>query len=81
MIEASAAALRGAHHDGEGVHFCVFSSCAERVEVSLFDAAHRETARHNLEESGDGNWRGFLDRKSTRLNSSHSQQSRMPSSA
>ena len=29
----------------------------------------------------DGNSLGRLDRKSTRLNSSHSQQSRMPSSA
>ena len=28
-----------------------------------------------------GNFAGFTDRKSTRLNSSHSQQSRMPSSA
>ena len=28
-----------------------------------------------------GNWYGLVDRKSTRLNSSHSQQSRMPSSA
>jgi glycogen operon protein len=60
MIEASAAALRGAHHDGEGVHFCVFSSCAERVELALFDAAHGETARHDLQESGDGDWCGFL---------------------
>ena len=29
----------------------------------------------------EGNQKGLLDRKSTRLNSSHSQQSRMPSSA
>ena len=29
----------------------------------------------------DGDWKEILDRKSTRLNSSHSQQSRMPSSA
>ena len=34
-------------------------------------------------EEGLGNWAGYAksDRKSTRLNSSHSQQSRMPSSA
>ena len=34
-----------------------------------------------LDESEDSSLKVLLDRKSTRLNSSHSQQSRMPSSA
>ena len=34
-----------------------------------------------LRETNGGKWEGKTDRKSTRLNSSHSQQSRMPSSA
>ena len=57
------------------------------AEAPVADAAMRgdvETVRTLLREGADVNEAqgdGMTDRKSTRLNSSHSQQSRMPSSA
>ena len=53
-------------------------SISNRV-LLLAGLAEGETAVHDLLDSDDT--RVMLDRKSTRLNSSHSQQSRMPSSA
>lgn len=50
----------GAHADGEGVSFTLFSSRAESVELCLFDAQHHETARYQLFESPDHNWHGYL---------------------
>ena len=52
-----------------------------RVKAVLIDGEHR------IVKSGDYTWKSSLengvwtDRKSTRLNSSHDRQSRMPSSA
>ena len=48
--------------------------------------APKKTAKMVFQEGGKRNWmiprlKTAVDRKSTRLNSSHSQQSRMPSSA
>ena len=43
--------------------------------------AHFETARHLAEKPAEVEIALWLDRKSTRLNSSHIQKSRMPSSA
>ena len=35
----------GAHHDGAGTSFALFSSVADAVELCLFDEAGRETRR------------------------------------
>jgi isoamylase len=51
----------GAHWDGRGTSFAVFSGAAERVELCLFDASGRhETARLPLPECTDGLWHGYL---------------------
>jgi len=49
----------GAHYDGAGASFALFSSIAEAVELCVFDDSGDET-RWNLEE-GDGSlWQGYL---------------------
>jgi isoamylase len=51
----------GAHWDGRGALFAVFSETAERIELCLFDASGRhETARLALPECTDGLWHGYL---------------------
>jgi glycogen operon protein len=51
----------GAHWDGRGTHFAVFSERAERMELCLFDSAGRhETARLLMPECTDGVWHGYL---------------------
>jgi isoamylase len=51
----------GAHVEGDGVRFAVFSSVADAVDVCLFDDAGQET-RHPL-EPGDGDiWHGHIER-------------------
>ncbi len=51
----------GAHWDGRGVNFALFSLHAERVELCLFDAAgRRETARVPLAEYTDEVWHAYL---------------------
>ena len=51
----------GAHWDGRGVNFALFSLHAEKVELCLFDAAgRRETARVALPEYTDEVWHGYL---------------------
>jgi isoamylase len=52
--------MPGAHPDGNGVNFTLFSSLAEKVELCLFDSQHHETARYPLFESPDHNWHGYL---------------------
>ncbi|RKY16279.1 MAG: glycogen debranching enzyme, partial [Planctomycetota bacterium] len=49
----------GAHFDGEGTNFSVFSRVAERVELCLFDEAGRET-RLELPEMTGHSWHGYL---------------------
>jgi glycogen operon protein len=49
----------GAHWDGEGTNFALFSSAAEAVDLCLFDEAGRET-RFPLEESTYHVWHGYL---------------------
>ncbi len=51
----------GAHWDGAGVNFALFSAHAERVELCIFDrdAAH-EVARLALSECTDQVWHGYL---------------------
>ncbi|MDX6410288.1 MAG: isoamylase [Gaiellaceae bacterium] len=49
----------GAHSEGDGVRFAVFSSVADGVDVCVFDERGRET-RHPLEH-GDGDvWHGHV---------------------
>ena len=51
----------GAHWDGRGVNFALFSLHAQRVELCLFDASgRRETARVPLPEYTDEVWHGYL---------------------
>jgi glycogen operon protein len=48
----------GAHWDGEGVDFALFSGHASRVELCLFDAGGRESARVALPERSGDVWHG-----------------------
>jgi isoamylase len=51
----------GAHWDGEGVNFALFSAHAEAVELCLFDAqGQKEIARHMLPEQTHDIWHGYL---------------------
>jgi isoamylase len=51
----------GAHSDGRGCHFAVFSQHAEAIELCLFDAGGRhETARWRFPDCTDGVWHGYL---------------------
>ncbi|MEL6452180.1 MAG: glycogen debranching protein GlgX [Pseudomonadota bacterium] len=51
----------GAHHDGDGVNFAVFSAHASRIELCLFtpDGA-RETTRLTLPERTGPVWHGYV---------------------
>ena len=49
----------GAHADGDGTSFAVFSRVAERVELCLFDETGRET-RVDLPERTGYTWHGYL---------------------
>ena len=52
---------RGAHWDGEGVNFALFSANATKVEVCLFDSTGKvETARVELPEYTDQIFHGYL---------------------
>jgi glycogen operon protein len=51
----------GAHHDGGGVNFAVFSENATKIELCLFSAdGSRETARIALPERTGPVWHGYL---------------------
>src|SRR2546426_1549746 len=49
----------GAHYDGMGTNFSLFSSVADRVELCLFDEAGAET-RVDLVEQTALCWHGYL---------------------
>ncbi|HEU0200250.1 MAG TPA: glycogen debranching protein GlgX [Burkholderiaceae bacterium] len=52
---------RGAHWDGQGVNFAVFSEHAEKIELCVFDpAGRRELHRIALPEQTDQVWHGYL---------------------
>ncbi len=52
---------RGAHWDGEGVNFALFSQHAEKVELCLFDeTGRRELKRIELRERTDDVWHCYL---------------------
>jgi glycogen debranching enzyme GlgX len=51
----------GAHWDGQGVNFAVFSAHAQRIELCLFDATGtQEIARHALPCHTSDVWHGYL---------------------
>ena len=51
----------GAHWDGKGVNFAVFSANAQRMEVCVFDASgHQEIARYVLPAHTSDIWHGYL---------------------
>jgi pullulanase/glycogen debranching enzyme len=47
-LTAGLAAPLGAHYDGEGINFTLYSAHAERVELCLFDGQQREVQRRSL---------------------------------
>ena len=49
----------GAHHDGNGATFALFSSAAEAVEVCLFGDSGQET-RWSLDQGDGFVWQGYL---------------------
>ena len=52
----------GAHFDGEGVNFAVFSENAARIELCLFSAdGRKEKERIMLPERSGPVWHGHLD--------------------
>jgi glycogen operon protein len=52
---------RGAHWDGEGVNFAIFSEHGEKVELCLFDATGKsEIQRVELGERSDFVWHCYL---------------------
>jgi isoamylase len=52
----------GAHWDGEGINFSLFSAHAERVELCLFSAdGSQELARHVLPCCQNQIWHGYLE--------------------
>ena len=54
---------RGAHFDGRGVNFAVYSSVASRVQICLFDADHpeRELESFDLHEGAGRVFHGYVD--------------------
>ena len=51
----------GAHWDGSGVNFALFSANATKVELCLFDShGRRELERIALPEYTDEVWHGYL---------------------
>ncbi|MGO9976400.1 MAG: glycogen debranching protein GlgX [Solirubrobacteraceae bacterium] len=57
--EVPDAAPLGAHHDGSGATFALFSSAAEAVELCLFDDAGEEV-RWSLDQGDGFVWRGYV---------------------
>lgn len=52
----------GAHHDGAGVNFAVFSENASAMELCLFsDDGHTEVARLKLPERTGSVWHGYVE--------------------
>jgi len=60
MIQAGNPQHLGAHWDGEGVNFALYSSAAEAIELCLFDSSGQQTQCFYLPANDDGVWHGFL---------------------
>ena len=51
----------GAHFDGEGINFAVFSENASRVTLCLFDeSGHNEIANIDMPECTNHVWHGHI---------------------
>ena len=60
-LEAGKPYPLGAHFDGSGVNFAVFSAHASKIELCLFDPlGRREQQRLSLPECTDEIWHGYL---------------------
>jgi glycogen operon protein len=60
-LSSGTAAPLGAHHDGDGVNFAVFSEHADKIELCLFDQdGQTEVARIALPERTGPVWHGYL---------------------
>jgi isoamylase len=59
-LEAGLPYPLGATWDGRGVNFAVFSANADAIELCLFNASGRQTARFALPEKIDEIWHGYL---------------------
>jgi glycogen operon protein len=60
MIEAGNPEQLGAHWDGQGANFALFSSEAHAVELCFFDASGKQFRCTNLPANSDGVWHGYL---------------------
>ena len=58
-LELPATAPLGAHHDGSGASFALYSSVAEAVELCLFDDSGSEK-RWSLQQGDGYAWAGYL---------------------
>ena len=60
----------------------VITGADRGIGLAIRRSFESEGARvYSIDLKGDGSYKGDIDRKSTRLNSSHKHRSRMPSSA
>ncbi len=59
-LKAGSPTPLGAHWDGRGVNFALFSAHATRVDLCLFDAQGRERERLTLPEYTDQVWHGYV---------------------
>ena len=66
---------------GIGTEYSLILGGLALLASGFFDIVDGQVARYANKMSKSGGFLDSVDRKSTRLNSSHSQQSRMPSSA
>jgi len=67
-LESGKAYPLGAHWDGLGINFAVFSGNAEKIELCLYDSAGKhEIARFVLPEYTDEVWHGYLPHASPGL--------------
>jgi len=60
MMQAGSPEQLGAHWDGRGVNFALYSSAAEAVELCLFDASGQQQRCFMLPGCQDGVWHGYL---------------------
>jgi len=60
MIQAGSGEHLGAHWDGQGVNFALFSSAAYAIELCLFNASGQQIQCFNLPTHQDGVWSGYL---------------------
>ena len=60
MIQAGSPEHLGAHWDGQGVNFALFSSSASAIELCLFDTSGQQGQCFHLPDQHDGVWSGYL---------------------